>query len=379
LKYDIVAYEQRINDEKIKFLGASATMLELVGKDTPPSEISIHLATTLHPAALAFFNLFERSIREYGLKGFNVNEDFRNGKVDDSVVILGRILSYWATVRMIGTKYRIEPPVPTPKAYGTIQGLVNTFNSGEAARLKVQFAQANLPWNDNPLVNNMVSKKQITFSIGAGLVFMVALLIITLVVDCPTQSQSTMFSIILAVACAAFAASIPGFINFRYKEIITAGGALAVFAIIFALKPATIEDFKKCGGDEFFRGTVLFGESPSPGTTVRLLQLDQSTITNESGNFTFQSTVNALDDQFRISLKNKEIELDTVVMINKIELGKSVIITLPKFCIECLHKDNTGKVIRSSDRCFASKRILPKYKAGFEQAGTEQKLITECK
>ncbi len=48
----------------------------------------------------------------------------------------------------------------------------------------------------------------------------------------PSESQYLVFRIMLALGAAGVAAAIPGFLNVNYKNIISAGGALAVFVVV---------------------------------------------------------------------------------------------------------------------------------------------------
>lgn len=67
----------------------------------------------------------------------------------------------------------------------------------------------------------------------SGIVLIGALLWIALVNPSPTNFQYTIFRVVLALGGGAFAALIPGTINFKYRDFVRAGGALAVLAIIY--------------------------------------------------------------------------------------------------------------------------------------------------
>jgi hypothetical protein len=72
-----------------------------------------------------------------------------------------------------------------------------------------------------------------------GIVFIVVLLLIAVAIPDPTHYQVRVFNTVLALAAAGVAALIPGFINIRFKNVIRAGGAAAVFALVYLLNPAT--------------------------------------------------------------------------------------------------------------------------------------------
>jgi hypothetical protein len=56
----------------------------------------------------------------------------------------------------------------------------------------------------------------------------------------PTAFQYTVFRIVLALAAAGVGALVPGFLEIRYKSMIRAGGALAMFVIIYFVSPAAL-------------------------------------------------------------------------------------------------------------------------------------------
>jgi hypothetical protein len=77
-----------------------------------------------------------------------------------------------------------------------------------------------------------------------GVAFVVTLLIIAIRFPNPTPFQYKVFQTVLALAAAGVAAMVPGFIDINLKLseeiLIRAGGALAVFVIVFFLKPARL-------------------------------------------------------------------------------------------------------------------------------------------
>ena len=73
---------------------------------------------------------------------------------------------------------------------------------------------------------------------GFGISFIVIMLVIALGVPNPTDFQIFVFRIVLALAAAGVAAMIPGFINVEVSSTIKAGGAIAIFVIIYFFNPA---------------------------------------------------------------------------------------------------------------------------------------------
>jgi hypothetical protein len=78
-------------------------------------------------------------------------------------------------------------------------------------------------------------------SVISALVFLVALLVIAIFIPHPTAFQIFVFRIVLALAAAAFGATIPGFFTINLplpaKGLIHAGGAIALFLLIYWFNP----------------------------------------------------------------------------------------------------------------------------------------------
>jgi hypothetical protein len=75
-------------------------------------------------------------------------------------------------------------------------------------------------------------------AVAAGVIFVSTMLVIAIKIPNPTPSQYTTFRIVLALACAAFASMIPGVLNVSVGTFVKAGGALAVFVVVYFYSPA---------------------------------------------------------------------------------------------------------------------------------------------
>ena len=75
-----------------------------------------------------------------------------------------------------------------------------------------------------------------------GVAFLTALLILVVLIPSPTQQQFEVVRIVLALAAGGVAAMIPGFLNIDLRSgaaiSLRAGGALAVFAVVYFCSPA---------------------------------------------------------------------------------------------------------------------------------------------
>jgi hypothetical protein len=73
-----------------------------------------------------------------------------------------------------------------------------------------------------------------------GVLFVILLIVLALFVPKPTAFQYMVFRIVLALAAAGIAAFIPGFIDVTVDNWVRAGGAIAVFVIVYFFSPANL-------------------------------------------------------------------------------------------------------------------------------------------
>lgn len=73
-----------------------------------------------------------------------------------------------------------------------------------------------------------------------GVIFVTTILVVAIFFPNPTDFQYTVFRIVLALAAGGVAAVVPGFIQVKFKSWLRAGGALAVFVIVYLVAPAAL-------------------------------------------------------------------------------------------------------------------------------------------
>jgi hypothetical protein len=86
----------------------------------------------------------------------------------------------------------------------------------------------------------MKKSTQIQVAFTFGIIFIVAMIIMSIVFPHPTAFQYTVFRIILALATAGIASMIPGFLELAVPGWLRAGGALAVFIVVYFYNPASL-------------------------------------------------------------------------------------------------------------------------------------------
>jgi ABC-type uncharacterized transport system substrate-binding protein len=86
----------------------------------------------------------------------------------------------------------------------------------------------------------MTKGRQTIMAFGFGIAGTIAIVTLAIFFPVPTPFQYTVFRIILALATAGIAAMIPGFLEVQVPQWVRAGGALAVFFIVFFYNPAAL-------------------------------------------------------------------------------------------------------------------------------------------
>src|SRR5947209_7642695 len=75
-----------------------------------------------------------------------------------------------------------------------------------------------------------------------GVAFLAALLVLAVAIPNPTQTQFEILRIVIALAAGGVAAVIPGLLDLQLKQgagfALRAGGALAVFVVVYFYSPA---------------------------------------------------------------------------------------------------------------------------------------------
>lgn len=84
----------------------------------------------------------------------------------------------------------------------------------------------------------MTSERVAVFAFGTF--FVVIMLIVAVAIPTPTELQWRVFNLVLALSGGAVTAFLPGVFQFRLTPWLRAGGSLAVFALIYLVKPAAL-------------------------------------------------------------------------------------------------------------------------------------------
>ncbi len=372
----ISEFEYEISEARKKFRTQESNFLDTIKSNSSDENIIQTQLNKLHESAVDFFSLFERSINEYSFLKYFVNRNIRKDKLDQSIGNSETIIKYWELIELIKLKRNnIITPTVTTRAYSTIQSFVKEFDPIEAKALKLKFEKTKLPtygFTNQRTFIDMTRKQQIKFGAITGLILLLILLAIALIVRCPTNFQNNIFIIVLALAGAAFAAIIPGLIEVKYRQMITATGALAVFVIIFFMKPTQLSNYTNCPNENNISGTIYFGNTPAENIDISFPKQKKSTRSDNFGGFKLLLDFTSIEDNLSIYVKNKELSLDTIYTFEKSKLSKSLDIKIKKHCVKCTQKDSTGTIVNVKEKCSANPKLITDYINGFKKASIEQ-------
>lgn len=140
----ITEFENLIESNRKEYFSCLKATLSLLNATPSPDEVQNQI-TMLHNKGVTFFNLFERSIDEYGLPYFELNKDTKNRKIEDAIGLVEVLVNHWTTLRQISDKYSISCPTPSSNAYSSVQRLLKYFEKEKSNELKNKFMAAKLP------------------------------------------------------------------------------------------------------------------------------------------------------------------------------------------------------------------------------------------
>ncbi|NMM20949.1 MAG: hypothetical protein HHJ15_13515 [Rhodoferax sp.] len=240
---DVVTEQKKLVNLKSQLLAAIKQYIEVAGDFSPvPDE----LVLDLQQSGNAYFNHAEQFVGSSGLLGAHSSLLWVQGFAEDCSEILASMPSYYELLR---TAFQKSPVLavawcePGETAFANMQRMVmRHLNKEIAGQRQAQFENARLPtygFKNMPRIPMNV-EKVLAFLFGVS--FIIVLLVIALVQPTPTSFQATVFRTVLSLAAAGVAAVIPGFLNVQlklgYVALIRAGGAIAVFVLVYFNVPA---------------------------------------------------------------------------------------------------------------------------------------------
>jgi hypothetical protein len=147
--------------------------------------------------------------------------------------------SVLAHLKNLQIRKNIFHKIETQESVRDVSDVIKLVDSTERISLKVD--TINIGGFHMP---NMTQQQQTLLAFVFGVIFIAALLVVIIAIPNPTPAQETVFRIIMALAAAGVGAMIPGVLdlnlNFWSQLALRAGGALAIFVIVFFYNPGTL-------------------------------------------------------------------------------------------------------------------------------------------
>lgn len=192
----------------------------------------------------AYFNYVEEFVGNSNLLGAHNSSLWAQGFAEDCAEILKSMPSHFELLRGGFSKANAqlgEHILPSGTAFANMQRMVLKYlTPSQSAEIKNIFINSKLPiYGFNNQAKEFMSKKlQTILSYCFGVSFIITMLVISFVQPNPSSFQYTIFRTVLALAGAATVAVFPGFIEVRFGNWLRAGGALAVFVVLYFFNPA---------------------------------------------------------------------------------------------------------------------------------------------
>lgn len=134
-----------------------------------------------------------------------------------------------------------------PCAVCTGRGEIGDFKftvegeAAEVARVSQEYIKhgfKNMPQRRNAGKSGFLNEhwQQVT-AFSCGILFVVVMLGIAIAIPNPTATQWFVFRVVLALSAAGIGAVIPGLIVVNVSKIVRAGGAIALFVLVYMLNP----------------------------------------------------------------------------------------------------------------------------------------------
>jgi hypothetical protein len=208
------------------------------------SQINSDNLTNIQKAGNELFNYCEELVGNSSLLGAHENAYWAQGFAEDCFAILKIIPPHYELLKTGFKKSGYSSSIkPVSTAFANMQRLSKKYvNSSEIKELYNSFLNQELPvYGFKNEENKFMSKKlQTILSFVFGVTFILLLLGTAYLTPNPSSYQYMVFRVVLALAGGGVVATFPGFIELKLGNWLRAGGALAVFAIIYFFSPAVL-------------------------------------------------------------------------------------------------------------------------------------------
>ncbi len=242
--------EQSVNSAKHQISVLKTDYMDAIRQFNTLTNRSESDVLTVHEVALKYYNYCENFVAESDLLGAHKSDLWANNFAEDCYSVLDSLTKHFDFLNSYKDLFISDNSFPKPigTAFANMQRMVMLYlNSGMSSELKSEFEKRNLPiYGFKYEAKHIMNKKvQTILSFSFGVIFVIVLLVIAVFLPSPTQFQQNIFWVVLALAGGGTVATFPGFIELKIGNWLRAGGALAVFAIVYFFSPASESDSSK--------------------------------------------------------------------------------------------------------------------------------------
>lgn len=241
---DVMDARSRISQLKADYMRHIELYLSTSSDDKAAKGMA---ALMCQKSGAAYFNCAEEFVGTSDLLGAHRSALWAQGFAEDCAEILGSLPAHIGFLKEAFSKAGIavetDTYIPGKTAYANMQRMVVKYlNRDLSKNLENRFRQSNLPTYgfENEAREFMSKTVQVYLGFGFGVAFIIVLLAIAFLKPDPSDFQYSVFKTVLALAGGGVACMIPGFIEVRIGPWVRAGGAIAVFVVLYFFSPASL-------------------------------------------------------------------------------------------------------------------------------------------
>lgn len=240
---DVVNAKATLANLKAEYLEA---VRQYISHDKQDQQSSLNAILNCQQAGASYFNFAEEFVGNSDLLGAHESALWAQGFAEDCAEILKSMPAHFQLLSagFAGLNGLTSDQIrPGSTAFANMQRMVKKYlNPTESNAIKSSFEKYGLPIYGfyNEAREFMSKKLQTIFSFIFGVLFVIVLLVIAFVQPQPSSFQYSVFKTVLALAGAGTVAVFPGFIEVKLGNWLRAGGALAVFVVLYFWNPAAL-------------------------------------------------------------------------------------------------------------------------------------------
>ncbi|QYM91004.1 hypothetical protein [Dickeya zeae] len=192
----------------------------------------------VHDIGSKFFEYVEQCSAHNNSINEIKESDWNQWFAETCIEVLALIKDHYIKYRVIMNDDSLKPSYT---AFACMQRMAMDFDKNKAKEIKKLFKENNLPTYgfDKKRKRYMTKNHEKIAAFIFGVIFIAVMLMVSICIPNPTHSQSITFRTILSIAASGVATFFPGFIEVEISKWLRAGGAIAIFAVVYNILPAT--------------------------------------------------------------------------------------------------------------------------------------------